>query len=208
MCTCQSTTVLAVGAHPDDIELGCGGTLARHVASGDRVIMLVVTRGQAGPGDVAGRTAEQEAAAAALGAELLWGELPDGSVSSSELALVHLVEEVVRRERVDVVYTHSTDDTHQDHRAVAHATLSAARHCRRVLSYESPSTYGFSPQVFVDVTATLEKKLAALRCHASQVTASAMASTDLVSSQAGYRGFQSRVGSAEGFAPHRLLLEV
>jgi LmbE family N-acetylglucosaminyl deacetylase len=53
------TSVLAIGAHPDDIELGCGGALAKHVASGDDVTMLVITAGSAGPGDVAHRVAEQ-----------------------------------------------------------------------------------------------------------------------------------------------------
>ena len=201
-------TVLAVGSHPDDIELGCGGTLARHVARGDRVIMLVITKGQAGPGDVGGRTAEQERAAAALGADLVWGDLPDGRVSNHELHLVHLIESVITAHRVQIVYTHGVDDTHQDHRAVALATLGAARHCQQVLTYESPSSFGFSPRVFVDISSALDKKAAALRCHHSQVDGSAMVDLSAVHDQAGYRGFQSRVGSAEGFVPHRLVLEV
>lgn len=208
MCTCPTTTVLAVGSHPDDIELGCGGALAKHVARGDRVIMLVITTGQAGPGDVAARTREQEAAAATLGAELRWGGLPDGSVSAHELALVHTIERVIREEEVDVVYTHGLQDTHQDHRAVALATLGAARHCKRVLCYDSPSSYHFVPSVFVDITEAFDKKVSALRCHASQVEHSAMASTSLVATQAGYRGFQARVEHAEGFMPHRVQLDV
>ena len=200
--------VLAVGSHPDDIELGCGGTLARHVASGDSVTMLVITHGQSGPGEVAARITEQEEAARTLGADLVWGDLPDGKVSNYELELVHLIESVIRERGVDTVYTHGVDDTHQDHRAVALATLGAARHCRQVLTYESPSSFGFRPHVFVDVTSALDKKDAALRCHRSQVAESAMVDLGVVHHQAGYRGFQSRVTSAEGFVPHRLVLEV
>src|ERR1700722_10624360 len=67
-------SVLAIGAHPDDIELGCGGTIARHVSVGDQVAMLVVTRGEVGPGEVLQRVDEQQRAAAVLGVgTLLWG---------------------------------------------------------------------------------------------------------------------------------------
>ncbi|WP_432564486.1 PIG-L deacetylase family protein [Kineococcus sp. SYSU DK003] len=201
-------SVLAVGAHPDDIEMGCGGTLARHAASGDRVTMLVITYGQAGPGDVRARMREQQDASATLGADLVWGHLPDGKVSNHELDLVHLIESTIREVRADVVYTHGVEDTHQDHRAVALATLGAARHCRQVLTYESPSSYGFRPHVFVDVSSALDKKADALRCHRSQVADSRMVDLDVLHHQAGYRGFQSRVGTAEAFVPHRLVLEV
>ncbi len=115
--------ILAIGAHPDDIELGCGGTLLQHVAAGDVVSMLVVTKGEVGPGDTALRIAEQEDACRVLGIDkLMWGSLPDCSVSLHELALVHLIESAIGETRADVIYTHSIDDSHQDHRAVALAT--------------------------------------------------------------------------------------
>ena len=83
-------SVLAIGAHPDDIELGCGGALLAHVAAGDRVTMLVVTGGENGPGDdtqVTGRRAEQERAAAAIGARLVWGGLVDCQVVADSAAI-------------------------------------------------------------------------------------------------------------------------
>ncbi|KNC19800.1 hypothetical protein AC792_03840 [Arthrobacter sp. RIT-PI-e] len=205
------TSILAIGSHPDDIELGCGGTLARHVSSGDDVHMLVITTGEAGPGEVAARVEEQVAAAEILGVPrhcLFWGELPDGRVSNYELDLVHTIERVIKQTRAEVVYTHGSLDSHQDHRAVAEATWGAARHARRVLCYDSPSSHSFNPSVFVDITATLGKKHDALSAHTSQVANSSMASTSLVMTQAGYRGFQARVEAAEGFMPHRLLLDV
>jgi LmbE family N-acetylglucosaminyl deacetylase len=203
------TSILAIGAHPDDIELGCGGALSNHVDNGDDVHMLILTTGDAGPGTCEDRTTEQLNAAAALGVKednVFWGGLPDGRVSNHELELVHTIEAVISATASTVVYTHGSMDSHQDHRAIAVATWGAARHVRDVLCYDSPSSHSFNPSVFIDISRNLERKVAALECHASQVSQSAMASTSLVRTQAGYRGFQARVQAAEGFMPHRMLL--
>lgn len=202
------TSVLGIGAHPDDLELGCAGTLAQHVAQGDRVTMLVVTNGETGPGDASRRKDEASRAARALGADLLFGNLPDGSVSQHELDLVHLLEDVLATTGATTVYTHGQKDSHQDHRAVAMSSMGACRGVQRVLCYDSPSSIGFAPSVFVDITATLDKKLAALEIHESQIDNSAMASLSLVATQAGYRGFQARCEAAEGFEPLRLVLSI
>ena len=82
--------VLAVGAHPDDIELGCGATLLAHSAAGDAVTMLVMTGGENGPGDdatITGRRLEQEQAARTLGARLLWGGQVDCTVTPDAVIL-------------------------------------------------------------------------------------------------------------------------
>jgi LmbE family N-acetylglucosaminyl deacetylase len=198
--------VLAIGAHPDDIELGCGATLLAHAAAGDAVTMLVLTSGQAGPG-AADRLAEQRAAAGVLGAGLRWGGLVDCRVAA-DAETVRIVEDAIRDTDADVVYVHALDDSHQDHRAAAAATLSAARRMSRVLHYQSPSTLTFQPTVFVDVTAYLSGKVAALRAHASQVELSAMVEPDAVVAAARYWGAQARVGYAEAFAPSRLVLDL
>jgi LmbE family N-acetylglucosaminyl deacetylase len=200
--------VLGIGAHPDDLELGCAGTLAQHVASGDDVTLLVVTAGQAGPGDVALREHEAREGASVIGADIIFGGLPDGSVSNYELDLVHLIERVVKHTGAQLVYTHGEKDSHQDHRAVALASMGACRGVKGVLCYDSPSSIGFSPSVFVDITTTLDKKLAALEAHRTQVGGSAMASLSLVKTQAGYRGFQCRCEAAEGFETLRLVLSM
>jgi len=202
--------VLAVGAHPDDIELGCGGALLAHVAAGDRVTMLVVTGGENGPGDaerITGRRAEQVEAARTLGVSLRWGGLTDCAVPTDS-STVALIESVLRETGAGLVYVHAPDDSHQDHRAVASATLSAARRLPRVLHYQSPSTLAFTPTVFVDVTAHLSGKLAALRCHASQVDLSAMVEPDAVVASARHWGAQARIGYAEAFAPTRMVLDL
>ena len=202
--------VLAVGAHPDDIELGCGATLLAHSAAGDAVTMLVMTGGENGPGDdaaVTGRRAEQELAAGTLGAGLLWGGLPD-CMLTPDAATVAVVDRAIARTGADVVYVHAPDDSHQDHRATAAAALSAARRLSRVLHYQSPSTLSFHPSTFVDVTAYLSGKLAALGAHASQVEMSAMVEPDAVVASARHWGAQARIGYAEAFQPTRLVLDL
>ncbi|MGR7025140.1 PIG-L deacetylase family protein [Geodermatophilus sp. URMC 62] len=203
-------SVLAIGAHPDDIELGCGGALLAHAAAGDTVTMLVVTGGENGPGDdvrIAGRRAEQERAAALLGARLLWGGLLDCAVAADS-GTVRRIEQVLESTRADLVYVHAPDDSHQDHRAVAGATLAAARRLPRVLHYQSPSTLTFTPSVYVDVTAFVTGKLAALAAHASQVEMSAMVEPDAVVASARHWGAHARIGYAEAFQPTRMVLDL
>ena len=199
--------VLAVGAHPDDIELGCGATLLAHSAAGDSVTMLVMTGGEKGPGQVTGRHHEQQEAARILGAELRWGGLVDCTLTP-DATTVAVVERAISASGADLVYVHAPDDSHQDHRAVAAATLAAGRRLSRVMHYQSPSTLAFHPTVFVDVTAHLSGKLAALGAHASQVEMSAMVEPDAVAASARYWGAQARIGYAEAFAPTRMVLEL
>jgi LmbE family N-acetylglucosaminyl deacetylase len=200
-------SVLAVGAHPDDIELGCAGTLAAHRAAGDSVTMLVLTGGQNGPGAGVDRRAEAEAAARALDCLLVWGRLVDCAVTPDS-ATIAAIENVLSGVEADVVYVHAPDDSHQDHRAAAAATLSAARHSSRILHYRSPSTVRFDPSVFVDISGHLDRKLAALACHGSQVQGSAMVDPEVVAASARHFGAQARVRYAEAFAPARFVWDL
>ena len=195
--------ILAVGAHPDDIELGCAGTLLAHSARGDQISMLVLTRGERGPRGALSRTHEQESAARTLGATLYWGDYEDGEIDSGRSA-VTLVERVMADCGADTVYVHVPRDSHQDHRAAAMATLAAARRTKRVLLYESPSTQAFSPTLFVDVAPHLEGKLAALRAHTSQIITDGLVDLEAVEAQARYRGFQARMRHAEAFESARM----
>ena len=194
--------VLAVGAHPDDIELGCGATLIAHRDAGDSVALLVMTTGEQGPQDARSRINEQEEAASFLGARLLWGGFEDGAVPDSRRA-INVIEEAIRAVAADIVYTHSPNDTHQDHRATAVATLGAARRASRVLSYEAPTSIGFQPAVYTEVTGLVEAKLDLIRCHMSQVLKNGLVDLEVVEAQARFRGFAGRVRHAEAFEAHR-----
>lgn len=200
-------TVLAVGAHPDDLELACGGTIAAHVAAGDDVHMLVVTGGQNGPGSFESRIGEAELAAKVLGATLHWGGLVDCAVFADKNTIA-ILEKVVRSIHPDVIYVHHPQDTHQDHRAVAAATLSAARRHPCIVHYQSPSTTGFLPTMFVDVSDHLDTKMAALDCHRSQVEQSAMVEPDVVVASARHYGAMARITFAEAFSPTRFVWDL
>jgi LmbE family N-acetylglucosaminyl deacetylase len=194
--------VLAVGAHPDDIELGCGATLMAHRARGDQVALLVLTGGERGPQTDGSRRQEQEVAAEILGASLYWGEFEDGAVPAGR-PCIDLVEQVLRETGAEMLYTHVPRDTHQDHRAAAEAALAAARCTSRILMFETPSTRGFAPNLFTDAAPYLEGKLAALRAHMSQVLKNRLVDLEAVEAQARYRGFQARLRHAEAFETDR-----
>jgi LmbE family N-acetylglucosaminyl deacetylase len=198
---------LAIGAHPDDIELGCGGALLAHRACGDAVSMLVMSKGELGPQDSQPRAAEQEVAARVLGAGLYWGNFDDAAVPDGQ-ETVALVQDVMAQVHPDIVYTHSPFDSHQDHRATASATLAAARRSSRILLYEAPSSLGFTPTVYVDIASYLEGKLEALRAHMSQVLRNGLVDLEAIEAQARYRGFQARIRWAEGFIAERFVWDV
>lgn len=195
--------VVAIGAHPDDIEIGCGGTLALHAHQGDSITMLVMTTGERG--STRGiRMAEQERASAILEAQLVWGGFEDGALPD-DLPAIELIDQVLADVSPDVIYTHANVDTHQDHRATAIATLAAARRHHRILHYSSPTTVGFAPTVFVDVAGFVERKLEALGAHASQLAKNGLVDAEAIAADARIRGFQARVKYAEAFEPARFL---
>lgn len=200
-------SVLAIGCHPDDIELGCAGALLKHRAMGQRTSMLVMTDGQRSrtfSRDT--RIKEQGAAASILGAELFWGGFNDTEIDPGR-ATIDVIEHVMELVRPDVVYVHAPDDSHQDHRAISVATVSAARRTSRILFYQTPSTTRFEPTIFVDATDNIERKIVALQCHASQVEAGSF-HLDAVRASARYWGAFARVSLAEAFTPVRFVWDI
>ena len=176
--------VLAVGAHPDDLELGCGGTLALLAAAGRRVAILHLTRGERGTrGTAESRLAEAEAAGRALGAvgvEFL--DCGDGGLRTGEAEEDALIA-VLRRLRPELVLAPAEADRHPDHgraHRLVHDACFYAGLARRgsgephrpaaVWSYMQHDI--FEPSLIVDVTAHWPAKLAALACYRSQLHAS------------------------------------
>jgi LmbE family N-acetylglucosaminyl deacetylase len=201
--------VLAVGSHPDDIEYGCGGSLLRLARAGSDVYLFIATCGEEG-GEGAVRRAEQEASSGLLGAkDLVWGGYRDTELSLKN-DLIARIESVVRELEPALIFGHAPQDTHQDHRALADATLSATRYTRNVLLYEVPTTQDFMPTLFVDIRETLEPKLAALEAHRSQVGKTNIEDLDILTiarSNAHFRGIQARLKYAEGFLPVRYVVD-
>ncbi len=182
--------ILAVGAHPDDFELGCGGTLLKHCLEGQPVYGLILTKGQ--NGNHSPDLSEALASLRRFGLkESRILDFPDGELVDS-LPYVSRLEEEIRRIGPSRVYTHTGNDRHQDHRNCSRLVQSAARFIPQVLLFESPSTTtDFSPTYFSNISHTLEQKLATLRMYESQVDKGTI-DIDFVRAQALYWGFRSK----------------
>ncbi len=201
--------ILAIGAHPDDIEYGCGGTLLQYANHNHKISLYVVTDGGFG-GDPATRRKEQERACSFMGGQLYWGDLKDTEVPDNH-ELILSIESIIEKVKPELVLINYAEDIHQDHRAISLATISATRYIKEVLFYEVPTTFNFNPDIFVDIEDVLLKKLELLGLHASQVNKTKVKNLTIlesVKSCANFRGFQGRVKYAEGFKAVRLLREI
>ncbi|AWB88716.1 response regulator [Salinibacterium hongtaonis] len=189
--------VLAIGAHPDDVELGVGGILLGHRSAGDAVHILTLSRGGKG-GQVSERQTEAFVSAEMLGARLHLEDLPDSEIAENEPTL-SLIAKVVAEIRPTIVYVHSDHDMHQDHRAVHKAALLATRAVRSVSCYQSPSsTVDFRPNRFVAIDEFLDKKIQLVQAHKSQVAVSRAHTSDALLAAARY---WSRFGDGEACEP-------
>lgn len=202
--------ILAIGAHPDDIEFGCGGTLIKYSQKGHNVFLMILTLGEMG-GDGGVRKGEQLASSKILGAkEVYFGKYKDTKLPLDQ-GLIDSIEKILKIVKPDFIFVNYFDDTHQDHRHLAQATISATRYIRNVLLYEVPTTQNFSPNVFVNIEDALKEKLAALQAHNSQVLKTnieGLPITEIAKSSANFRGIQGRVKYAEGFISVRLFINV
>jgi two-component system, NtrC family, response regulator HydG len=178
-------SVLAVGAHPDDVEIGVGGLLSLHHAQGDEVAIVTLSRGARG-GLSALREEESRAAARLVGAHLLLGDIEDTRIPVSD-PTVSTVQRVIAEVGADTVYVHSLNDLHQDHRAVHQATMVAARRVPTVACYQSPSaTVDFRPNRFVAIDDHLDRKLELLACFESQASQRDYLQPDVIVATARY----------------------
>jgi len=202
-----AATVLAIGAHPDDLELGAGDTLARLVRAGARVVMAVVSL----PGDHELRLAEARAAAAILGCELR--VLIEGGRRIDDVKpyqLVGMLDEQVRELAPAAVISHSAHEFHGDHVAVHAATMAA----QRVRFFDSfayhptmtrPLPVAFHPRAYVDISESIDEKIAAIAAHRSQF-ASRDLDPEMFRDFARINGRLIGVQYAEGLDVGRMLL--
>ena len=218
--------VLAVGAHPDDLEILCGGTLARFVNEGHEVVMCHATLGDRGSyvhtsEEIAAiRSRESKRAAEICGAEEATLGLHDGEVSAADPEQRLLVVDLVRDARPDLIITHFPHDYMSDHNEVSklvfdcsfHATLplfetGKPHHNKVTPIYYMETIMGvaFQPTEYVDVTDVIDTKTAMLEAHETQLTwLRDHDGVDIVEEMRAatrFRGLQSGVKYAEGFVP-------
>lgn len=203
--------VLAVGAHPDDVELGCAGALALHKLNGDEVYVLCLTKGEAS-GDVEVRERECRMAAEMLGVDsLFFGGLKDTEVHDGRES-IDIIEKIIGKVKPDIIYAPTPKDTHQDHRNTGHATMSAGRRCKIILLYEGASTQrDFVPQVFVNIEKSFELKNKVMRVFGSQMNNHGGGYSSAVKGVEGlakYRGYQAGLDVAEAFEVGKFIFEV
>jgi len=206
--TSRPLKIVCVGAHPDDPESGCGGTLARYSAGGHKVTILYLTRGERGiPGkslDEAARirTAEAQTASGILGAVPRFAGQIDGATEVNAARIQSFVA-LFQAEAPDVVFTQWPIDSHPDHQAASTLAMRAyfaARTKFVVYFYEVDSgfqTMGFNPTHYVDITPVREKKKAALFAHRSQDGEQIYREHHEIMEN--YRGREAGVRAAEAF---------
>lgn len=199
--------VLVFGAHPDDIELGAGGTVARLSGASDVTMVVVCT-----PNNLKLRNGEAKLAAAILGAriEFLFPEQEMRVEDIKSYQLINRIDKLVRLYDPAVVLTHAASNFHHDHVLVHKACVAAQRlHFFDMLCFYPtschPVTTPFHPQAYVDITATIERKMSAINQHVTQFGCRGLTTDHYVAVAREY-GRLAGVEYAEGLEISRLNL--
>lgn len=206
--------ILAIGAHFDDVELGCGGSLIRHARSGDSVTVAVLTRsGYSAPG---GRRVRMDAeaikegrrAAKILGAEMICLNFRTFEVPCDEKLTVKILN-LIEKKRIDTVYSHWTGDIHRDHANAGRCALMAGRRVPRFLMYRS-NLYGsgsdFRGKLYSDISPFFDQKFDAIRCYRTELGRVGGTWLEMVRCQNSLSGMEVGVKYAECFEAVRYLL--
>lgn len=206
--------VMAIGAHPDDIEFGCSGTLAKHKKHGDYVVYVCMTTSVSRDGTtnqllrtVKELTDETLAAADVIGADVVeFLPFEDLHVPFS-FESISTLEILIKKYKIDTIYTHWAGDANQDHIATFKTTMSAARYVPNVFCYEQiPISRLTENQMdinhYVDITSFFDIKIASSMKHSSQIKkylSHGLNVKENLEIMAKFRGIQARCKFAEGF---------
>jgi len=207
--------VLAVGAHPDDVEIGCGGAVSLHAKNGDNVIILIMIEpvsyhysGKVIRSEEEGAT-ESLNAAKVMGAKLINLGFKDKNVPYSQ-ETIEAINKIIDDYEIEIIYTHWYHDTHQDHKRTTESVISAGRYVNNILMYEPEypagrSYLGFRNQYYVDISPEFETKMEALKQHKSQIKRYGDRFLQAVEARARHRGYEIGTNYAECFEVLRYL---
>ena len=205
--------ILAIGAHFDDIEIGCGGTIARAKALGHSVFGYVASASGYNSLDNSIQRSNEIAleegkkSASFLGYELIYDEFETTKLKNCD-DLVQIIEKIVIGKKIDLILTHWINDVTEDHRAIASATAIATRKGFNVLMYKSNFyrlNKPFNATVFIDISEFIDKKKQAILIHQSEVEKFGQGWCDAILSQNRIYGQKSNCMFAEGFEPIKLI---
>jgi len=205
--------VASIGAHPDDVELGMGGTLAKHSKRGDEIHIILCTLGIGGAsGDPKGRETEAQAAANILNAKLHIFDFPVVKLNRPSIEFESMLKRTINDINPHRLYTHSPFDYHQVHESVSECTTNAAKDIEQVLFYEviSSTSPDFRANAYVDITDYIDKKIECLAHHNTQSSKLYM-QAHIIRSLAHTRYLMSKIGTrqdgmAEAFAIGRIVI--
>jgi N-acetylglucosamine malate deacetylase 1 len=202
----KKQSVIAFGAHPDDLEIGMGGTLAKLARLGYDVNLVIATL----PNFVKTDIKEQRRIEATMSAKTLGCRSPQFlDLSPDEITIgrkfVTMIDDIINKHKPEAVFTQWIGDSHQDHQALTRAVIAASRDSNNLFMYETTIPGGltenaFRPQLYVDITETLEVKSNALDCfHSQKNNRCGDLWIDAVVGRCSYRGYQMNVKYAEAF---------
>lgn len=197
--------IVAFGAHPDDIEIGMGGTVAKLTGMGYDVRLVIATL----PNFVKTDTKEERKQESIMSAKVMGCKTPEFlDLSPEEIVFnrkfVTQINKIIHELNPEAIFTQWIGDTHQDHQSLTRAVIAAARDFNDVFMYETTipggiSEYAFRPQLYIDVTETLEIKKTALDCFDSQKIRCGPLWIDSLVGRCSYRGYQMNAKYAEAF---------
>jgi len=216
--------ILAIGCHPDDLEIGCGGTLAKYALRGDKVFMCVVANGNVGhriiPAEELAQIRRNEALASGriIGAEVIMLGTDDLSVRAEDVALKKKIVDVIRFAKPDIIITHPFDDYMDDHEETAKLVFEASMAATvnkyitehdfypkltPIFCMEPAWGVHSLPEDYVDISECIETKLLMLSQHQSQIKwLKDHDNIDVIENarvMSRFRGIQCTTGYAEGF---------
>jgi N-acetylglucosamine malate deacetylase 1 len=201
----ERESVLVFGAHPDDIEIGMGGTVAKLSGMGYNVNLVVATL----PNFVKTDTKEQRRMEAVMSAKVMGSNQPEFlDLSADEIIFgrkfVTLIDKIIHKHKPEAVFTQWIGDSHQDHQALTRAVISASRDLNNLFMYETTIPGGitetaFRPQLYIDISETIDAKKNALNCFDSQKIRCGDLWIDAIVGRSMYRGYQINTKHAEAF---------
>jgi LmbE family N-acetylglucosaminyl deacetylase len=179
--------IIAVGAHPDDVEFGCFGTLSYYFSMGNEIFIVLLSSGELSE-KVEIRERESKKSADLINAEINFFRFPDANIEVNNKT-IDIFRNYINKIKPDILFVHHPYDRHQDHRTTNEICLSSTDYFDKVLFYEGPGTFDFIPNVYVTIDGHFDKKVEGLNTFESQ-TKKPYLSIESLKGLARYRAYQ------------------